>query len=638
MSPPALDRVVRTCLRKDPEDRWQSARDVGNELKWVAEGSQAGVTTAAKSAPKNRERLAWALAAAGLALAAILAAGLFGRAAPPPPPLVRGNIVLPPRLFISDVALSPDGRRLAFTMSPSIGGRPSLWVRDLASDEMRQIPNAEEARFPFWSPDGRFIAFFGEGKLQSVNPSDGSLVTICDARQGVGGTWNRDGTIVFAPTGNSVLYRVAASGGEPVALTRLNVSRHEVAHRYPWFLPDGRHFLYLATDLGAVAKGENAIRVGSLDGKTDRTVAAAISNATYAAGNLLYARDANLVAQPFDLDRLATTGEPVLVAPLVDRASNWTGFFTFTSADQVILAARAFIPLSRLGWYDRSGRPLSFVGEPSNFLSPRLSPDGRRIAVQIPNVAKSTSEIWTYDAVSGTGSKFVFAPFWNADPMWSPDGSRVYFDSDRKVKVTRSDLWVRDVDGPEERAYLETDDQWTPMDWTRDGRYLAALRIPLQERNYQIWAIEAAPSKKLIPVATEAGDHGEARFSPDGRWIAYQSDESGALEVYVRPFPGAGGTWKVSSAGGMAPRWRGDGREIFYLTPEGKIVAVPVGGSPPFQMGAPAVLFSKLNNGWDVTADGQRFLMNALPEDTGSPPLTMLVNWTALLKKAETGR
>ncbi len=637
MSPPALDRVVRTCLAKDPEDRWQSAHDVGNELKWIADGSQAGVPTKVAGRRRGRERLAWVVAGLAMALVALLASGRFRRE-PGSATLIRAGFVLPPKLFVNDLAISPDGRRLAFTMTAYIGGRPALWVRDLASDETRQVPNAEEARFPFWSPDGRYVAFFGEGKLQSVNPADGTLVTICDARQGVGGSWGRDGTIVFAPTGNSALFRVAASGGEPVALTRLDGSRHEVAHRYPWFLPDGRHFLYLATDLGALTKGENTIRVASLDGKLNKTVVPAISNASYAAGNLLYVREANLVAQPFDPDRLNTTGEPVLLAPLLDRASGWTGFFTFASSDQVILAAKAFIPLSRLGWYDRIGRSLGVVGEPANYLVPRLSPDGRKVVVQIPNVAKSTSEIWTYDAGSGVGSKFVFAPFWNSDPVWSADGSRIYFSSDRKVRVTRSDLWVRDVDGAAEQAYLETEDQWTPMDWTRDGRFLAVQKIPLRERNYQLWAIEASGSKRQIPIATEAGDRSEARFSPDGKWIAYQSDESGAMEIYVRPFPGPGGKWKVSVAGGLAPRWRGDGREIFYVTPEGKIVAVPISSTPSFQQGPPVVLFSKLNNGWDVAADGQRFLVNALPEDTGSPPLTMLVNWTALLKKSEPAR
>jgi Tol biopolymer transport system component len=523
-------------------------------------------------------------------------------------------------------------------MSTYPGGRPALWVRDLGSDEARQIPNADDARFPFWSPDSRFVAFFGEGKLQSVNPADGAVVTICDAPQAVGGTWSRDGTIVFAPTGTSPLFRVAASGGNPVAVTKLNAARHEVAHRYPWFLPDGRRFLYLAMDLGAVVAGDNAIRVASLDGKLDKALVSAISNAQFASGQLIYARNANLVAQQFDLDRLVTSGDPVLVAPLVDRGSDWTGFFTFASSDGVLLASRIYASPSRLTWYDRTGRSLGSIGEPALYLGPRLSPDGRTIAVQIPSFAKSTSEIWTYDVASGLGSKFVFAPYWNSDPAWSADSARVFFASDRKVRIQRGDIWERSVNGASEQSYLESQDQLTPLDWSHDGRHLAVMKVPLRERNYQIWVVDGADLKHQIPVAIDPSDHTEARFSPDARWIAFQSNESGANEVYVQPFPGPGGKWKVSVAGGLAPRWRGDGREIYYLTPEGKVMAIPISLAPSFQPGPPVVLFSKRNAGWDAAADGQRFLINSLPEDTGSPPLTMLINWTALLTKIEPPR
>jgi Tol biopolymer transport system component len=632
MTPPALDRVVKTCLAKDPEERWQSAHDIGGELKWIAEGSQAGVPTRVATRRKSRERLAWAVAGIGLALAALLAIG-YVRRAPRSAPLIRTGFVLPEKMFIGDVAVSPDGRRVAFTMTKP-GGRPTLWVRDLDADAARAISGADGARFPFWSPDGRLVAFFGDTELQSVNPADGSLLTICKAAQGVGGTWARDGTIVFAPTGTSALFRVAASGGEPVAVTKLDASRHEVAHRYPWFLPDGRRFLYLATDLGGTpGAANNAIRVGSLDGKIDKALVPAISNAQFGAGNLLYVRNGNLVAQRFDLDRLETRGDPVLLVPVLDRASGWTGFFTFAATDSLLIASPLFTPPSRLAWFDRTGKSLGFIGEPAFFLGPRLSPDGRQIAVEVPNFAKDTADIWVYDAASGVGSKFIFGPSLNSDPAWSPDGSRIFFATDRKVRITHQDVWIRSLDGSSEQPYLESSDQLVPLDWTRDGRFLALSKIPLRERNVQIWAIEAADPKHQIPVATDPADHSEAHFSPDGKWIAYHSDESGVAEVYVRPFPGPGGKWKVSTGGGLAPRWPGDGREIFYLSPDNKIMAVPVTLSPSFQAGVSVALFTKVNNGWDVSRDGQRFLINSLPEDTGSPPLTLLINWTALVKK-----
>ena len=631
--PPALDRVVKTCLAKEPDDRWQTAHDLKAELKWIAEaGSQAGVAAPVAAKRKNRERVAWVLAGLAASIAAVLAVTRPARS--PEPPLVRASFVVPPKLFINDVTLSPDGRRIAFTLSPYIGGRPALWMRDLATDETRPVANAEEARFPFWSPDSRFVGFFAEGALETVNPADGTVLRICDASQGTGGTWGRDGTIVFAPTGTSSLFRVPASGGKPEPVTKLDATRHEIAHRYPWFLPDGKRFLYLATDLGTHAKGDSTIRVGSTDGKLDKAVVQALCDASYAGGNLLYVRDANLMAQPFDLDRLATTGDPVLIGSSLIGASGWTGFYTFAASDRVLISARSWSPMSRLGWFDRSGRPLGSVGEPGYYRESRLSPDGRRAAATVINLSKDTSEIWIYDTAKGTGSKFVFAPYFNVEPVWSFDGSTLYFCSDRTVRGTRQDLWMRRLDGSPEQSFLETGDQYVPLDWSRDGRFLLIATVPAKERNYQIWAIEAG-TKRQIPVATEPGDRFSGRFSPDGKSVAYQSDESGTTEIYVKPFPGPGGKWKVSEGGGLTPRWRGDGRELYYSTPEGKIMAVPVGAGPSFEAGAAAVLFSRPNNGFDVSADGQRFFVDALPDDSGSPPLSMLVNWTALLKKPE---
>jgi Tol biopolymer transport system component len=637
--PPALDRVVKTCLAKDPEDRWQTAHDLKAELKWIAEaGSQAGVAAPVAAKRKNRERIAWVLAAVAILAAAILAAGRLGRGSAPPPAFIRGSLTLPPKLFVNDVALSPDGRRLAFTMSHYVAGPPSLWVRDLESDDSRPIAGAEDARFPFWSPDGRFVGFFAEGALQTVNVSDGTVLRVCDASQGVGGTWARDGTIVFAPKGTSPLFRVAATGGKPEPVTKLEPKRHEIAHRYPWFLPDGNRFLYLASDLGTQAKGESTIRVGSVDGKLDRAVVSEGSNPQYAAHSLLFVRDGiNLMAQPFDPDRLEVSGSPVPVASSLSPMSGWTAFYPFASSDQLVLVEKLWSFVSSLGWYDRSGRPLGVIGEPGNYLDLRLSPDGRRVAVTRPNVNKDTSEIWVYDAATGAGSKFVFAPSFNNRPVWSPDGSSLYFASDRTVKGTRQDVWVRRFDGSPEQSFLETGDQFGPNDWSRDGRFLLVRKVPVLERNNQIWAVETG-TKRQIPVATEAGDREGARFSPDGKWIAYESDESGAIEVYVKTFPGPEGKWKISEGGGLNPVWRGDGRELFFSTPDGKVTAVPIAVGSTFQPGPPVVLFSRRNQSFDVADDGQRFMVNALPDDAGSPPLSMLVNWTALTKKPEPSR
>ena len=337
MSPPALDRVVKTCLSKDPEDRWQSARDVANELKWIAEGSQAGVPTKVSARRRSRERTAWVLAALATVLAAVFAAGYFRRSAPAAS-VVRASLLLPDKTYLGDIALSPDGKRLAFTLA-NASGEYSLWVRDLDADAPRVIAGTEAAKFPFWSPDGRFLAFFAEGKLKKVDPAGGPIFSICDAEGGVGGTWNRDGVIVFAPSPTSGLSRVDAAGGKPVPLTKLDASRHEVAHRYPHFLPDGRHVLYTTTNLGGQAdESANAIRVASLDGET-RPLLGVFSSAQYAAGRLLYVRDDALLAQRFDPGRLALEGEPVVIAQRVNRTTDWGGFYTFSAAGNALVLA-----------------------------------------------------------------------------------------------------------------------------------------------------------------------------------------------------------------------------------------------------------------------------------------------------------
>ncbi len=637
MTPPALDRVVKTCLSKDPEDRWQSAHDVGNELKWIAEGSQAGVPTKVASRRKSRERVAWAVAGLMSMLVALLTIG-YVRRAPRPAPLIRASLVPPEKMFLVDLAVSPDGRRVAFTARKP-GDQPSLWLRDLDSEAARPVAGTDAAVFPFWSPDGRSIAYFGEGKLKKVDPRGGAILTICDAEIGVGGTWNREGTIVFAPSATSPLFRVPASGGKSTAVTKLNTSRHEVAHRYPFFLPDGRHFLYTATTLGGPAdEASNAIHLASLDGQTDRTLVSAVSNAQYASGRLLYVREQNLLAQRLDLSRLETEGDPVMIAPRVAFPGDWTGFFAFSASESALVLEPVFTVPSRLLWFDRSGKPAGSVGEPGLFGSHRLSPDERRIAATILNPAKDALEIWIYETASGAATKFVFGSSNNLAPVWSPDGSRVFFASDRKNASKQPNVWVKALDGSDEEPYFQSVDNMTPWDWSRDGRFLAADKIPLRgKRNEELWILNAADLQNQIPFATEAPDQESARFSPDGKWIAYASDESGAYDVYVRPFPGPGGKWKVSIAGGSEPRWRRDGRELFYASLDSRIMAVPITSEPTFHAGTPVALFairpSPFGSIFDASADGLRFLVNSVPENSGSPPLNLLVNWTALLER-----
>ncbi len=637
--PPALDRVVRTCLAKDPDDRWQTAHDLEGELKWIAQvGSQAGVAAPVVAKRKNRERLAWTGFAVATLAAALLGAAYLRRA-PRLLPAVRATLALPEKMFLGEVAVSPDGTRLAFTASLP-GAQPSLWIRRLDGSSADRLPGTDNAFFPFWSPDGRFLAFFSDGKLRRVAPSGGGAVlVICDAPRGVGGTWNREGTIVFGPAPTTGLSRVSAAGGQPVPLTKPDASRHETAHRYPSFLPDGRHFLYMAANLSAPPDDPaNSIRVGSLDGKTDKAVVRVASEAHYAAGRLLYVRDATLLAQDFDPSRFEVKGEP---APVVQRLGQygWQFFWPFTvSENGVLVAAPAFQVPSRLLWLDREGKEVGSVGQPSLINDPRLSPDGQRVAVAITDLGRDTAEIWIFDADGGAGTKLASSSAHDAVPTWSPDGTRIVFASDRRSKGASAELWVKALDGSKEEIFAESVDDRYIDDWSPDGRFVSFNVIQARgQRNTQLWILDVA-QRKVFPFAEEGQVQGSSRFSPDGRWLAYNSDESGRFEVYVRAFPGPGGKWQVSTAGGTNPVWNRNGKELFYLTLDNKMAAVPISGGAAFRAGPPVALFSTHPAGFrtifDVSPDGRRFLVNSLPADQGSPPLELVVHWTSLLTKS----
>lgn len=467
-------------------------------------------------------------------------------------------------------------------------------------------------------------------------------MVICDADFGAGGTWNREGTIVFASSPTSPLFRVPASGGKPVPVTKLDASRREAAHRYPWFLPDGRHFLYTATALGAgTEQSQGGIRVGTLEGD-DRLVVNTVSNAQFSSGRLVFVRERKVVAQGLDLARWELKGDPATVGP-VDAPSEWGAFFAFSTSDSSLtLAPPPNIP-SRLLWFDRAGREVAQVGASAPFGNFRLSPDGQQVATVILNTAKDTPEIWIYENAPGAGTRVVFGSGANIDPVWSPDGQRILFGSNRGKVGFIPNIWMKSLDGSAEEPFLQSEDNLEPLDWSADGRFLAIIKVPLRgKRNNELWVLDATDRTRQIAVATDAPNQVAARFSPDGKWIAYASDETGTAEIYVRPFPGPGSRWKVSTTGGTEPRWRKDGREIYYLSPDHKIMAVPVVLDATFRAAKPVTLFgihpSSFGDVFEASADGQRFLVNSLPEDASSPPLTLLLNWTGLLPKGEPAR
>ncbi len=636
MTPPALDRVVRTCLAKDPEDRWQSAHDVASELKWIAEaGSQAGAPAVVVKRRRSREWLAWTVAAVLLAVATAAIAG-YVRRAPKPARIVRSSLLLPEMRFLNFLAISPDGSQLAFVAS-SPGGKGVLWVRSLDGISAQPLPGTENAEFPFWSHDGRSLGFFADAKLKRIEAAGGPAVILCDAGpNGLGGTWNSDGVILFGLPG-APISRIPASGGTPAPVAPLDPGRRETTHRYPWFLPDGRHFIYLAANLaGAPDDPANLIRLASIDSKEDRAIMPGHSNTMFANGHLLFERDGSLFAQRFDTKSLRTTGELLAIGERISVSVDFWRYALFGAAESGMIAygTTAEAP-SRLLWLDRAGRQIGTVGEPAFYREPRISPDGRRLAVTLFDPSTRKTDIWLYELTRGIRTRFTSGPSSNnGTPIWSPDGQHIVFLTDRKHQA---DLYRKATSGAAtEEPLLEGEGQRIPDDWSSDGRFLALeFREPKGDRLVTLSILPLAGEPKLSAFFRRGVNPGEARFSPDGRWLAYSTEESGRSEVYVAPFPGPGGKWQVSTNGGFGPAWRRDGKELFYLSSDSKVMAVEIRASgTTLDPGVPQVLFEPhpLAIAYDAAADGQRFLMVSAGIEQ-SPPITLVQNWIAGMRK-----
>lgn len=641
MAPPALDHVVKRCLAKDPADRWQTVHDLMHELKWIAEsGSEVSIPAPVVARRKGRERSAWTLAMLMTVVAVALAVAYFRspgsevrsvRAFIPPPEKATFNFWGPRG---GPVAVSPDGRNLAFGATAE-DGKNLLWVRPLNGLAAHALPGTEGASFPFWSPDSRFIAFFANGKLKKIEASGGRALAICDAGQDSrGGTWNREGMIVFAPAPFGSLYRVPATGGVPTPVTKLDESS-QTTHRWPWFLPDGRHFLYLAGSLGV--SGFQDIYVASLDSKESKLLLHASSSTAYAQGHLLFLRERTLVAQPFDLKRLELVGDAL---PIAEEVNGWRPVRSafFSASDNGILSYQAggSGSVSRLAWLSREGKQISALGEQLPYFAPRLSTDGLRLAVVIE---EPSVNIWLYELPRGVNTRFTTGSGPDTSPVWSPDGSRIVFASARKGPF---DLYQKPASGSgNEELLLHSAASKIPTDWSADGRYIAFEQgDPKGNTRTDIWMLPMFGDRKPFPFVETQFDERGAQFSPDGRWIAYTSDESGQDEIYVAPFPGPGSKWRISTAGGEEPKWRRDGKELFFLAGDKKLMAAQVkGNGSTFEIGVVRPLFQihgrKIGGAstvYDVSADGQRFLVNTLAEENPSP-LTLVVNWTADLKK-----
>ena len=640
----ALERVVMHCLEKNPEQRFQSARDVAFALEALSGSSSTRTMTSAPpptaGRPRNRERLAWILA--GVLLLGLLAALPYAitqlRRAPEDVRVIKLSVLPPEKatLMGPSMALSPDGRRLAFFAT--FEGQNLLWVRSLDSLSAQALPGTEGASSlspPFWSPDSRFIGFFTGEKLKKIEASGGPPQTLCDAApENRGAAWNRDGVIIFGQGPFNPLYQVSAAGGQPVPVTALDQSRFETSHRWPYFLPDGRRFLYFVRSGHADSGG---IYVGSLDAKAPKRLLATTLNAAYAPpGFLLFLRKEMLMAQRFDADKLELTGEPLPVAERVayNPALNRGAFSV--SENGVLAFGIGSSGSNQPVWFDRGGKPIGSLGAAGLYFTLGLSPDGTRAAVDLVDHQTGTSDIWLFDLSRGIPSRFTTDPESDTNPLWSPDGSRIVFSS-RREGVSNLSQKVTSGQGTEE-VLLKSSEQKVPDDWSSDGQYIVYQTFN-PETKWDLWVLPMSGDQQPSPFLRTEFNEQQAQFSADGKWIAYTSDESGTLEVYVQTFPASGGRWRVSTGGGSQPSWRRDGREMFYITADRKLMAVDVSLGPTFKAGIPKTLFATRNlnltevrTQYAATADGQRFLINSNAEETNTTPISVVVNWTVGLK------
>jgi Tol biopolymer transport system component len=637
--PPALERLVRRCLDKEPDRRWRDASDLAFVLRDVRDGlggrePETGETTGFAPGSSLRSLLPWAVAAVALlAAAGAWLARPMSESAPAPPRRVVARILAPEGAgFLADrgLALSPDGTRVVFAARDGDGGDP-LWLQDLASGVARPLRGTEGGFQPFWAPDGRSLGFFAAGMMQRIGLEDGAVVSLTAAGNRPGATWNPDGVIV-ATVGRR-LERIDAGTGAVAELPIPEIEATELL--FPSFLPDGHHFLYLARNYASTTP-ERELRVASLDGSVNRTVMPSTSNAIYApSGDLIFWRDGNLWARPFDLKRLEVTGEPRVVHTGVAFDPR-VGLALFSVGGDGTLVYRegGIVSGDQLALVDRTGRDLGLVGPPGNYYQPRLSPDGRRVAVDRSDET-NRGDIWIFEVDRPGGTRLTTAPQDESDPVWSPDGLRLAFSSTRLDPTEATHL--RSVRGPDDERMVGaiTPLQTEPRSWSSRGDLL--IEVLHEETGRDLHRIRLEPEEggeELLPYVVTPFDEHQGTLSPDGRFAAYATDETGDSEIYVATFPNPADRWRISPDGGRTPAWGPDGSELFYVRGEGELVAVSIelqGDRGGLAVGRPIPLFTTVLKGesryrqYD-TVDGETFVINRRLEDEDETPITLVLN------------
>jgi Tol biopolymer transport system component len=630
---PALERVVNHCLEKNPEERFHSASDLAFAIEALSgSAGVSGATTSVLSAlpasrRKRRELLPWIVAGTLLLVSIALAALYFRRATVDERP-VQFVIAMPENATeVSNPIISPDGRTVAYLAT--FDGKRFLYTRPLGSLEAQRLAGTDEANYPFWSPDSRQLGFFSNNKLKKIDASGGPPQTLCDAPGTIGGTWNQDGVILLG-SDTRPISRVSAAGGTPTPVLKLDESRKELIQAWPRFLPDGRHFLYQSWN---GRSDDSAIFVSAIDGSDRKLLLKVDSSPLYASpGYLLFARDSTLMAQSFDASKLQLSGEPFPIAEEVSYNGANSYQSVSVSENGVMVFLSGGLSNRQLAWFDRSGKQLGLIGAPGAYNDIVLSRDGKKLATQ--RLVDGNSDIWLMDLERGVPSRFTFASATEDNPVWSPDGNVIVFSSGETF-----DLYRKASSGAGNQELLfKSDISKECTDWSSDGRYVIFTAYG-EKTNADLWIMPVSGDAKPYPILQTEFDEAEGYFSPDGRWFAYLSNESGRYEVYVRSFPQTDGKWLISTGGGAQPHWRGDGKELFYVAADKTLMSVAVNATSTFEAAAPTPLFKTQVSGYSapnryvVSPDGQRFVINSPAEEISKTPITVTLNWTAQLKK-----
>jgi serine/threonine protein kinase/Tol biopolymer transport system component len=629
--PATLDQVVRICLRKDPDERFQNAHDLKLQLEMIESSAASAATTAP---PTQRSSVMVYALAAALVVSLLVASASWWRLNSQPVTVVRGALLAPEGTTFSNsgtAQISPDGRYVVY--GAVTAGVRRLWLQSFASTDPVALAGTEGASYPFWSPDSRSVAFFSGNKLRRVDINGGPPLTICDSGEGRGGAWNRDGVILFGGR-TAPLMKVSAAGGAPTPLTKLDEKAGEHTHRWPNFLPDGKHFLFMT---GATGNDNptNAIYLGALDSPETRKLFVASSNVVYVDGYILYRRESSLLAQPFDARKAVTTGDAIPIADQIrfDPSVSVATFSASNGGTLVYQAGGNTAGSQQLTWFDSTGKKLGTIGKQELGYSLALAPDGKHTAQMLVDQT-GNQDVWVYDTTRELKIRLTFDPQRQADPVWFPDSKRVVYSSEI---VGSGQLFAKNADGSgSEERLLESKAIDFPEDISADGRHLVFTRRTAGNTGFDIMVLPLFGDRKPFAYLQTQFNEAGARISPDGKWLAYSSDESGRDEVYISTFPQAGSKWQVSN-GGAEPRWSASGKELYYISSEEKLMLVPISvNGNSVQPGAARELFQMHSavgrKQYSVARDG-RILVNSVTEARSTAPLSFTLNWKAALKK-----